>query len=506
MSTSTSLTSGRLLARNTVWNLAASGASILIALFSVPILLRYLGADRFGVISLVWVVEGQFSVFDLGLSQALTKLVAERLAASREEEIPAIFWGSLLIMGALGLAGAVILRAVSPWLVHSALKVPLAIQPETLTSFHLVAISLPVVISSAALRGFLAANQRFDILSAVRVPISLFSYLVPLAVLPFSKKLGPFILVLVAARFIAWLTHLILCFRVSPALRRRITIANAPFGHMFRFGGWMTVTNIISPIMVSLDRILIGVLVSMAAVAYYATPYEVATKLWIIPSAISGVLFPAFAATLLQDKPRAAMLFERAVNYIFLALFPVVIAVLTLGHLGLHLWLGPLMAAKCTLILKFLILGVFANSLAQIPFWLIQAANRPDLAAKVHFVELPVYLLLFWGLTRTYGITGAGIAWMLRTTVDSAVMFWFSGQLLFEIRPALRRLLKMSLLAAPIFLATFLIENNAIGALFLVASCLLILLVSWFRLLSPEERDLARNPGRLLSALQYRTR
>ena len=54
------LTRGRLLAKNALWSIGASVAAIVIALFSVPILLKYLGTDRFGVISLVWIVEGQF--------------------------------------------------------------------------------------------------------------------------------------------------------------------------------------------------------------------------------------------------------------------------------------------------------------------------------------------------------------------------------------------------------------------------------------------------------------
>ena len=60
----------------------------------------------------------------------------------------------------------------------------------------------------------------------------------------------------------------------------------------------VTVTNIVSPIMVSMDRLLIGTLISMAAVAYYATPYEAASKLFIIPSSIVGVLFPAFSSAM----------------------------------------------------------------------------------------------------------------------------------------------------------------------------------------------------------------
>jgi O-antigen/teichoic acid export membrane protein len=493
------LTSGRQLALSTLWNFGASVASILIALLSVPILIRHLGAERFGVISLVWVVEGQFSLFDLGLSRALTKLVAEKLGLSREFDIPAIFWSSLLIMGVAGVFAGILLRILSPWLVHSVLKVAVTIQPETLKAFYLVALSLPIVISSAGLRGYLEAHQRFDLLSSVRVPISILSYLVPLLALPFSKTLTPVIIVLVIGRFVAWAIHLSLCFRISPILRRQITVKGAPFRHMFGFGGWMTVTNVVSPIMVNLDRFLIGALISMAAVAYYVTPYEAVTKIWIIPSALSGVLFPAFATALGQDRKRAALLFEKAITYIFLSLFPIILGVLALGHFGLKIWLGAMFAQKCTTVLCFLAVGVFLNSLAQVPFWQIQAASRPDLAAKAHILELPFYLLMFWGLTKRYGINGAAAAWMLRTTADTAIMFWLSNRLLSESKPAVRRLLWMLSIALPTFMFASLIKDGTVAALFVGVVEIAFATITWRKLLTPQEQELLQNPVRFLS-------
>jgi len=488
------LTSGRLLAKSTVWNLGASVGSILIALISVPVLIKYLGTDRFGVISLIWIVEGQFGIFDLGLSAALTKLVAEKLGLAKDEEIPAIFWSVVLIMGALGLVAAVILRFTSPWLVYHVLKVPPKIGLEVLTSFHLVAISLPVVISSAALRGFLAAYQRFDLLSVTRLPISLFSYLAPLLVLPFSRTLGPVVLVLVISRFIAWAIHFVLCLRIAPALRQAITTKGAPFRHLFSFGGWMTVTNIVSPIMVSLDRLLIGALISMSAVAYYATPYEAATKMWIIPSAISTVLFPAFATAFAHDKRRAALLYEKGAKYIFLSLFPLVLCALALGQFVLHLWLGSSFASQSTTVLQVLVIGVFANSLAQVPFWQIQAANRPDMPAKVHLVELPCYLLLFWGLTKQFGIEGAAIAWAMRATIDSLIMFWLSGRLLVEIKAGSRRLLWMVLSACPFLAAAVLVSKNVhMAMIYVLIVSVAFAIYAWFSFLTADERKFVQS-------------
>ncbi len=60
----------------------------------------------------------------------------------------------------------------------------------------------------------------------------------------------------------------------------------------------MTVTNVVGPVMVTMDRFLIGAMISITAVAYYTTPYEMVTKLWLIPAAMVGVMFPAFSTSL----------------------------------------------------------------------------------------------------------------------------------------------------------------------------------------------------------------
>src|SRR5258708_10454016 len=64
----------RRLARNAVWNLLSLAAPMLVALGAIPVLIRTLGADRFGILTLAWMLIGYCSLFDLGLGRALTKL------------------------------------------------------------------------------------------------------------------------------------------------------------------------------------------------------------------------------------------------------------------------------------------------------------------------------------------------------------------------------------------------------------------------------------------------
>jgi len=293
------LTSGRLLAKNTIWNLLGLLSPMVVAVLTIPPLVRGLGIARFGVLSLAWVIIGYFSLFDLGIGRALTKLLADKLGANEESSIPPLAWTSLLLLLLLGVVAGLVMLALAPWLVHKALRVPEPLQPEILSGFYLLALSLPIVTVTSGLRGILEALQRFRILNLIRIPTSVFSFAGPLLVLPFSHSLFPVIIILVVGRIIGVVVHLLACFYALPALRQNFVVQRSIIVPLAKFGGWMTVSNLAAPIIVYVDRFLISALLSVGAVAYYTAPFDIVNRLLVIPGAIASVLFPAFAVSLM---------------------------------------------------------------------------------------------------------------------------------------------------------------------------------------------------------------
>src|SRR5690242_7126819 len=150
---STALTSGRTLATNAVLNLVGTCLPALFAVICLPVLKHRLGTDRLGIISLAWVIIGYFGLFDLGLSRALTKLVAQHLGEDRCSDIPVLVWTSLAALFCLGVVAGLATFFVSPWLVGGPLKIPSPLYRETLTSFYWLSCSIPVVMTTAGLRG-----------------------------------------------------------------------------------------------------------------------------------------------------------------------------------------------------------------------------------------------------------------------------------------------------------------------------------------------------------------
>jgi len=452
---------------------------MLVAIFAIPLLIKGLGTDRFGVLNIAWMVIGYFSLFDLGLSRALTKLVAEKLGEGQEDAVPNLVWTAIILMVGMGVAGGILVGILSPWLVHSILKIPQNLRLETLNSFYLLAFSIPLVIVTAGLRGILEAYQRFGFINAVRIPMGIFTFVGPLLVLPFSKSLFPVVAVLTSGRLVAMLVHAQLCNSVIPALGKKIGFRKEIVKPLVSFGSWLTIANIVNPLMLTFDRFFIGALISVTFVSYYTTPYELITKIWLIPSAMVGVLFPAFAATFATDRPRTKYLFDKSIKAILLAVFPVTVIIVIFAHDIMMIWLGAEFAANSTRVLQLLSIGVFIYSLAHFPAEILNCAGLAHLTAKVRLVELPLYAALLYFFIIKYGIIGCALVWVARIVVDTVFMFFVSFRELGYDSRYITQVVEMffiliSILVVPLFMSS--IVNKLVYLLMLAAgSCFLII-------------------------------
>jgi O-antigen/teichoic acid export membrane protein len=463
---------------------------LVLAVIAIPPLVRGMGAERFGILTLAWAAIGYFGLFELGLSRALTQAVAHRIGLNRNGELPALVWTAMLLLLALGIVGAVILAAGTPMLVTRVLNVPPGLRQEAIVSFYILAASLPFVVTTAGLRGLMEAHQHFGIVMALRIPLLAFMLVGPLLVLPFSKSLVPAVLMLAAGRVIAWAAHLVVCLRRYTYLRAvSPTVHAASVGPLLRFGGWTTVTNVVSPVMVYLDRFLIGGLLPMSAVAHYVTPYEVVTKLAVIPAAVLGAMFPAFAAAFSSDREHMIHLYDRALRTVVLLIFPVILIAIALAPDGMRIWMGSALPPESAVVLQWLALGVFINSIAQAPFVALQSAGRPDLIAKLHLLELPLYAGSIWLFARSYGLVGVAIAWTLRVVIDGVALVIVARRvLLLPILPRLGSAWTLPLMIVALVGAVFPMSTVTRIAYVMVVGAVFVA-TAWRGLLSAPERE-----------------
>jgi O-antigen/teichoic acid export membrane protein len=423
-------TDRRSLVANLAWNLAGESLPVLAAVAAIPILLHRLGADRFGVLTLSWIIAGYFALFDFGLGRALTKAMAQELSRGRDSQAATLFWTSMAVMLVMGAIAGIVLATLAPWLARGALKIPLALQAETRMGFYFIALGLPLLVSTSALRAALAAADRFDLLNLIRTPSGIISFAAPLLMLPFTHSLAWLIAALILNRAASSAIYAVAVLRALPVLKFHLRFDWSAMRPLLGFGAWISVSNVITPMMVYLDRFLIGAMLSMAALTAYSVPMEIVSKSFMLPAAVSGVMFPAFSRSFAVAPAAVTALFARSLKLVALMLWPLSAAVVAFAPQIMALWIGNKLPAQSAIVLQILAVGAFATGLAWIPLALLHGAHRPDLAAKIHLVDFPIYALLMWIFVRKFGLAGAAFVWSGRLLAENLVIFAMASRFL----------------------------------------------------------------------------
>jgi O-antigen/teichoic acid export membrane protein len=178
------------------------------------------------------------------------------------------------------------------------------------------------------------------------------------------------------------------------------------------------------------DRFVIGSVLSVAAVAYYTAPFEMVTRLLILPVSVSAALFPSFSSMGMAVREVLSNLYVRSVKLLLVLMGPIVMLVILFAGEILHVWLGPEFAEKSSAVVQILAVGVLANAVGSVSYALLQGLGRPDLTARLHILEMLMYLPLAWLLVRYAGIEGGALAWTTRIMIDGLLLFLASGKFL----------------------------------------------------------------------------
>ena len=478
--------SGSLIAKNTIYNLSGNLIPLIFALFLIPPVIKGLGTERFGILSIAWMIIGYFSFFDFGIGRGLTKIISERVGTKHTEQIPPIFWTSLTIMASISLLAAIVLSIFVPNFVN-VFKISKNLQEETKTIFYLLALSIPIVTTTTGLRGLLEAYQKFAIINVMKVFLGMFTFLGPVLVLIITNSLFWIIAFLIATRIIIWILYLYQCLKTSEELRKEIKINFITIKPLLKFSMWITLGNIIVPIIFYSDRFLIGAIISASAITYYVTPFEVVIRLMVIPIALSTVLFPVFSATFTNNPDATLKLFRRGVKFIVIVMYPVIFIIVAFANEGITLWLGSEFASKSSLILQLLAIGIFMNSVSLIPTNFFEGIGKPRITALIVLVELPFYLLSMW-LAITYsGINGAAFVFMVAATLNVSALYLIAYKLYsIKVKFDIKEFIMIFLIIALVF--PFIVNSLYLKLIFALCFSVIFPLVAWKYFLSSEEK------------------
>ncbi len=413
--------------KGALYNLFGTGIPLLVGLISIPILLKSLGNQSFGLLTLIWTAIGYFGLFDFGLGRALTQQVAS-FRSNQNSNISSLIRTGLISVLIPGIAGAIIMYYVSLYYINELLLIDDGSKKDLIRAFSYAALSIPLVTLSSGLRGILEGFEDFARSSFLRGLLGVLNFSTPMIlVLIGYNSLFHIVLSLIMSRIFLvilnmyWVLPVI---KANPITDKKIFLGN--LRDLLKFGLWMTVSNIIGPFMVAADRFIIASILGASLLTYYTVPQDIVLRLLIIPAAISTAWFPRFARLKINsDIDKSKKLASQGYKYIFTILGPLCMFLSIFSEKLLEMWIDIEFAENAGFIAVILLIGVFFNALAHIPLASLQATGKVKTTALLHLVELCLYLPLLFYFVPLTGIKGAAVIWSLRTILDFVFLFIF---------------------------------------------------------------------------------
>lgn len=402
---------------NIFWNFGSLAFPLFLAIFTIPSIINGLGEEKFGILTLIWAIIGYSSILDFGLGRALTQLISKKIGENKTDDFPELIWTSLITVTILGFIATIIICIFTPIIVDF-INVSDAYKKETTQSLYLLAFTMPLMIGIMNMQGILEAFHKFKPVSLLRIPVVLFNFIGPLAVLLFTSNLTMIVLVLVIGRLINYVLYFIVCSHFIENFFSKISFKTSYLKSLFNVGGWMTLSNLINPFMSYMDRFFVSSLLGTGMIAYYTTPVDVLRRISIVPSSILGVMFPAMGSEFVRDKEKTRALYLKSLLLVFSIMLVICISGLFLLKPSISIWLGSEFAEKSYVIAQIFLIAMCFDALNFTPFSLIQATGKANITAIIHLVEFPIYLSCLYLSIQQFGLIGAPITFLAKTIVD----------------------------------------------------------------------------------------
>ncbi len=377
-----------------------------------------MGEEAFGILTLLWAAIGYFSLFDFGMGRALTQIIAAERSAQATVQAALLRTG---LLGALlpGVLGGALLWLLAPYLVYDALNISAPLQAQALGAFRIAAVSIPLVTLGSGMRGALEGFENFRHAALIRGLLGTLNFVGPWLLVAYGQgELVEVAWALLLARVVSLLQNAWYLYQQGWENSPRF-FDQAIWRRMLGFGTWMTVSNIVSPLMVTADRYFLAAWLGASVVVFYTVPQDMVVRLFLVPVAICTSLFPRLA-TYWQGKQQEAIgdLMAKTNKLLALIMGLLVLVLILLSKLALDWWLGADFAAKAWQPTVILLVGIFFNGLGLLPLTALHAAGQVKQTSLLHVVELLVYLPALWLGVKWGGLTGAALVWSCRTLVD----------------------------------------------------------------------------------------
>ncbi len=405
-----------MLARNIGFGLASSAWAAVLGFAVVPVYLRFLGIEAYGLIGFFATLQAVFSLLDMGLAPTVNREVARHGAHGRPAGAAPLVQSLARVYGLIALALGLGLALAAPLVARNWLNVQQLSASTVQQAVMLLGLVIAARWPNALYLNVLVGAQRIELSSTVTAATATLSSVGAVLVL---WLVSPTLQAFFAWQFVASLVGLLamrhVAWRVLGGRPAGAAWDVARLKSVWRFSAGMSAIAVVAIIFTQLDKVLLSRLLPLSEFGRYMLASTVCSALYLFVSPVYNAVFPRFSALIARDDAGGLVSSYRLATRVMTALvFPLAGLLCLFPYELVATWTGSTDVARgAAPMVSLMALGCALHSVMFVPYALQIAHGRTRLALQISVLLLVVFGPLIAWLALAHGAIGGALAWLL---------------------------------------------------------------------------------------------
>jgi O-antigen/teichoic acid export membrane protein len=387
--------------------------SVALGLVVLPVMVRGLGADRYGLLALCFALIGFASMADLGVGRAASKYLAEDFERNECFRTQRYVNTALTVSAVMGLLGTLLLVWAAPLLIHHVFRIPANMEREATVALWLTAAGLPPLLQRILFDGVLAGHHRITLLSFGNIVANTLKAGLTVAAILMGYSLIGVVLANVLVSYLHagvlwWFTRVHFSGRVKIRPGWDLPIAQ----QLLTLGTGSTLSWLMGYVLfLYTDRFLIATFLPLAFLGYYTAALDITAKQCYVSNSVSQALFPEFSGKAATDVEGLERRYLQATKALAVGATGICMLLVVFGRELLTYWISPEFGLHSSAVMSVLSLGILISCYVTIPYTAIVAgAGRPSVCARYFALAIALHVGASLLLIRPYQALGVAAA------------------------------------------------------------------------------------------------
>lgn len=405
------------LKKNTIANYLGQGWTALMGLAFIPVYIRYLGVEAWGLVGFMSMLQAWLTLFDMGLTPTLSREMARfQAGAHGAQSIRDLLRSLEVIYGGVAMAVVGIVWFIAPWVAEHWLSASHLSVASVAQAIGVMGLVLAARMVEQIYRGAIQGLQRQVWLNGAQSALATLRWAGVIGVLAWiSPSIESFFLwqglvSLLSVAVLARKTYHWLPYGERPA---RFDLA--AIVRIRRFAGGMAATTLLALLLTQVDKLLLSKLVSLEDFGYYTLAASVAGALYFLVAPIATAVSPRLTELVAKSEHQVLIdTYHQASQWLAAVLIPVALVLAAFAEPLLYVWTGNVsLTQQAGPLLVLLALGTLCNGFMHVPYMTQLAHGWTGFAIRVNIVAVCFIVpAIIWAVPR-FGAIGAAWAWLV---------------------------------------------------------------------------------------------